>query len=108
MNRKSIPLTKTPCKDAFRIFLKNRKKSSVIYNQEQEKFLWRVWRIAWVFGKQYGAIQEEKIHCKPLLTNREMKKIWDSTNPMTGREFGKRIEMYYGIRKHINEWEKNT
>lgn len=106
MNRKSIPLTKSPCKDAFRIFLRNRKKSGVVYNQEQEKFLWRVWRIAWVFGKQYGAIQEEKIltnngrkNSKPLLTNAQMKEIWNRTNPMTGREFGKNIEAYYGIRK---------
>ena len=102
MNRGSIPLTRTPCKDAFRIFIKNKK-----LNEEQEKFLWKVWRVAWVFGKQYGAIQEEKIltnngrtNCKPLLTDAQMKEIWNKTNPMTGREFGRRIEFYYGIRKN--------
>ena len=106
MNRKSIPLTKSPCKDAFRIFLKNRKKSGVVYNQEQEKFLWKVWHIAWVFGKQYGAIQERKIltnngrtNSRPLLTDAQMKEIWNNSNPLTGKEFGRNIEAYYGIRK---------
>jgi hypothetical protein len=55
MNRGCIPLTKTPCKDAFKMFLKTKK-----FNEEQEKFLWKIWRIAWIYGKQYGAIQEEK------------------------------------------------
>ena len=108
MNRKFIPLTKTPCKDAFKIFLKNKKlKRDVVYNDEQEKFLWEVWRIAWVFGKQYGAIQEEKIltnngrtNSKPLLTNEGMKEIWNNVRPLTGRAFGKAIEIYYGIRRH--------
>jgi hypothetical protein len=86
MNRGCIPLTKTPCKDAFKMFLKTKK-----FNEEQEKFLW-IWRIAWIYGKQY-AIQEEKIltnngrtNCK--LTNRGMKEIWNNID-MTGREFGK-------------------
>jgi hypothetical protein len=102
MNRGCIPLTKTPCKDAFKMFLKTKK-----FNEEQEKFLWKIWRIAWIYGKQYGAIQEEKIltnngrtNCKPLLTNRGMKEIWDNIDPMTGREFGKAIEAYYGIRRN--------
>jgi len=101
MNRESIPLTRTPCKDAFRLFLKTKK-----FNEEQEKFLWKIWRLAWIFGKQYGAIQEEKIltnngrtNCKPLLTNAQMKEIWNNSNPLTGREFGRNIEAYYGIRK---------
>jgi hypothetical protein len=100
MNRGCIPLTRTPCKDAFRVFLKNKK-----FNEEQEKSLWKVWRIAWIFGKQYGAIQEEKIltnngrtNCKPLLTDAQMKEIWNSSNPMTGKKFGRAIESYYGIR----------
>jgi hypothetical protein len=33
--------TKTPCKDAFKMFLKTKK-----FNEEQEKFLWKIWRIA--------------------------------------------------------------
>jgi hypothetical protein len=105
MNRKCVPLTKTPCKDAFRMFLKTKK-----FNEEQEKFLWKIWRIAWIFGKQYGAIQEEKIltnngrtNCKPLLTNREMKEIWNNIDPVTGREFGKAIEAYYGIRRRTHD-----
>jgi hypothetical protein len=105
MNRGCIPLTKTPCKDAFKMFLKTKK-----FNEEQEKFLWKIWRIAWIYGKQYGAIQEEKIltnngrtNCKPLLTNREMKEIWNNIDPMTGREFGKAIEAYYGIRRRTHD-----
>lgn len=102
MNRESIPLTRTPCKDAFRLFLKTKK-----FNEEQQKFLWKIWRIAWIFGKQYGAIQEEKIltnngrtNCKPLLTDAQMKEIWNKSNPMTGKEFGRAIELYYGIRRN--------
>jgi hypothetical protein len=107
MNEKCIPLTKTPCKDAFKIFLKNKQlKHNVVYNDEQEKFLWEVWRMAWVFGKQYGAIHERKIlinngrtNCKPLLTDAQMKEIWNRSNPQTGKEFGRSIEIYYGIRR---------
>jgi hypothetical protein len=94
MNEECIPLTKSPCKDAFRIFLKNRD-----YNEEQEKFLWKIWRTAWVFGKQYGTIKERQRHHVPLLTDEKMKELWDTSRPMTGKEFGKRIELYYGLRR---------
>ena len=96
MNEECIPLTKAPCKDAFKIFLKNRK---VVYNEEQEKFLWQIWRTAWVFGKQYGTIKERQRNHVPLLTKEQMKELWDTTHPMTGREFGKRIERYYKLRR---------
>ena len=94
MNEECIPLTKSPCKDAFRIFLKNRD-----YNEEQEKFLWKIWRTAWVFGKQYGTIKERQRHHVPLLTKEQMKELWDTSHPFTGEEFGRRIERYYGLRR---------
>jgi hypothetical protein len=100
MNEKCIPLTKFPCKDSFKIFLKNR---NVVYDEEQKKFLWRIWCIAWVFGKQYGTIKERQRHHVPLLTSEQMKKLWDTSYPMTGREFGKRIELHYGLRSSIHD-----
>jgi hypothetical protein len=30
----------------------------------------------------------------------QMKEIWNNIDPMTGREFGKAIEAYYGIRRN--------
>jgi hypothetical protein len=41
-----------------------------------------------------------ELSCKPLLTNRGMKEIWNNIDPMTGRQFGKAIEAYYGIRRN--------
>lgn len=100
-------LKKTPCKGAFKIFLNNKKlKYNIVYDEEQEKFLWKIWRMAWVFGKQYGAMEEQKIlanngrtNSRPLLTDQQMKDIWNNSNPRTGKQFGRAIEIYYGIRK---------
>ena len=106
MNRKT-------CKQGFDSYIKNGEKiregfrkhghntpKDQPWTEEQKKFAWRVWQVAWTQGKIYGNEEtKEALKIRKPLSDEEMRDLWIKCG--IGKEFGKLVEHAHGIRKRI-------